>query len=238
MSNDCEGIVIRLLLEMGHGAEPCLSSIRFQIRLPHVPSTATQECGCRFNPEGMDDLCRHCPRHRARKNGTSRMGLVRPRKCLRPAASGAKRPFTGMSAFEGRTDLPFKYSHLTRSGHEQPDAFRGLSYTLQWWRLALCHPSLPLSASRAHVHRERSLQDAGQLPSLSPVSTLAFVDGRAEGAGKGAGFGAGIGGAAGLMADLRLLAIPGLGPAGAAGWLAATAVGAAAGAQRAASSVP
>jgi len=122
---------------MGHGAEPCLSSIRFQIRLPHVPSTATQECGCRFNPEGMDDLCRHCPRHRARKNGTSRMGLVRPRKCLRPAASGAKRPFTGMSAFEGRTDLPFKYGHLTRSGHEQPDAFRGLSYTLQWWRLAL-----------------------------------------------------------------------------------------------------
>jgi hypothetical protein len=56
------------------------------------------------------------------------------------------------------------------------------------------------------------------------------VDDRAEGAGKGAGIGAGVGGAAGLMAGLGLLAIPGLGPVVAAGWLAATAVGAAAGA--------
>ena len=53
---------------------------------------------------------------------------------------------------------------------------------------------------------------------------------RAEGAGKGAGIGAGLGGAAGLLAGLGLLAIPGLGPVVAAGWLAATAVGAAAGA--------
>src|ERR1044071_2674382 len=51
------------------------------------------------------------------------------------------------------------------------------------------------------------------------------VDDRAEGAGKGAGIGAGIGGAAGLLAGLGLLAIPGLGPVVAAGWLAATAVG-------------
>src|SRR3978361_1086673 len=56
------------------------------------------------------------------------------------------------------------------------------------------------------------------------------VDDRAEGAGKGAGIGAGVGGAAGLLAGLGLLAIPGLGPVVAAGWLAATAVGAAAGA--------
>ena len=35
--------------------------------------------------EGMNHLCRHCPGHRAR-NGTSRMGLVRPRKCSRPTA--------------------------------------------------------------------------------------------------------------------------------------------------------
>jgi hypothetical protein len=41
---------------------------------------------------------------------------------------------------------------------------------------------------------------------------------------------AGLGGAAGLLAGLGLLAIPGLGPVVAAGWLAATAVGAAAGA--------
>src|SRR4051812_5518255 len=56
------------------------------------------------------------------------------------------------------------------------------------------------------------------------------VDDRAEGAGKGAGIGAGVGGAAGLLAGLGLLAIPGLGPVVAAGWLVSTAVGAAAGA--------
>ncbi len=55
-------------------------------------------------------------------------------------------------------------------------------------------------------------------------------DDRAEGAGTGAGIGAGVGGAAGLMAGLGLLAIPGVGPVVAAGWLVATAVGAAAGA--------
>src|SRR6202035_4696599 len=52
------------------------------------------------------------------------------------------------------------------------------------------------------------------------------VDDRAEGAGKGAGIGAGVGGAAGLLAGLGLLAIPGLGPVVAAGWLASTALGA------------
>src|SRR3954454_9725105 len=56
------------------------------------------------------------------------------------------------------------------------------------------------------------------------------VDDRAEGAGKGAGIGAGVGGTAGLLAGLGLLAIPGLGPVVAAGWLEAKAVGAAAGA--------
>src|ERR1700731_3727481 len=55
------------------------------------------------------------------------------------------------------------------------------------------------------------------------------VDDRAESAGKGAGIGAGIGGAAGLLAGLGLLAIPGLGPVVAAGWLASTALGALAG---------
>src|SRR3954447_23299731 len=46
------------------------------------------------------------------------------------------------------------------------------------------------------------------------------VDDRTEGAGKGAGIGAGVGGTAGLLAGLGLLAIPGLGPVVAAGWLA------------------
>ncbi|PTM41506.1 general stress protein [Bosea sp. 124] len=47
---------------------------------------------------------------------------------------------------------------------------------------------------------------------------------------EGAGIGAGVGGAAGLLAGLGMLAIPGVGPVVAAGWLAATAVGAVAGA--------
>lgn len=56
------------------------------------------------------------------------------------------------------------------------------------------------------------------------------TDDRAEAAGKGAGIGGGLGAAAGLAAGLGLLAIPGLGPVVAAGWLAATATVAAAGA--------
>jgi len=55
------------------------------------------------------------------------------------------------------------------------------------------------------------------------------ADDRAEGAGVGAGIGAALGGAAGLLAGLGLMAIPGLGPVVAAGWLAATATGAVAG---------
>lgn len=55
------------------------------------------------------------------------------------------------------------------------------------------------------------------------------VDDRAEGAGAGAGIGAVLGGTAGLLAGLGIMAIPGIGPVVAAGWLAATAVGAVAG---------
>jgi len=52
------------------------------------------------------------------------------------------------------------------------------------------------------------------------------VDDRAEGAGAGAGIGAAVGGTAGLLAGLGIMAIPGIGPVVAAGWLAATALGA------------
>ncbi len=52
----------------------------------------------------------------------------------------------------------------------------------------------------------------------------------AQGAGTGAGIGAAIGGVGGLLAGLGLMAIPGVGPVVAAGWLAATATGVAAGA--------
>ncbi len=51
-----------------------------------------------------------------------------------------------------------------------------------------------------------------------------------SGAASGAGVGAALGGGAGLLAGIGLLAIPGLGPVVAAGWLAATAVGAVGGA--------
>jgi stress response protein YsnF len=54
-------------------------------------------------------------------------------------------------------------------------------------------------------------------------------DDRAEGAATGAGIGATVGGVAGLLAGLGLLAIPGIGPVVAAGWLASTAAVAVAG---------
>ncbi len=60
--------------------------------------------------------------------------------------------------------------------------------------------------------------------------TDAVASDAGEDAGKGAGIGAAVGGVGGLLAGLGLLAIPGLGPVVAAGWLAATAVGAVGGA--------
>lgn len=51
-----------------------------------------------------------------------------------------------------------------------------------------------------------------------------------EDAGKGAGIGATVGGVGGLLAGLGLMAVPGLGPVVAAGWLASTVVGAVGGA--------
>jgi len=53
------------------------------------------------------------------------------------------------------------------------------------------------------------------------------TDDRVEGAEAGAGIGAVLGGTAGLLAGLGLIAIPGIGPAVAAGWLVSTAAGAA-----------
>jgi len=56
------------------------------------------------------------------------------------------------------------------------------------------------------------------------------TDDRAEGAAAGAGVGAGVGTALGLLAGLGLIAIPGIGPVVAAGWLVSTLAGTAAGA--------
>jgi len=55
------------------------------------------------------------------------------------------------------------------------------------------------------------------------------TDDRAEGAETGAGIGAVVAGAAGLLAGLGIIAIPGIGPVVAAGWLASTAAGVVAG---------
>ena len=62
-----------------------------------------------------------------------------------------------------------------------------------------------------------------------PDRDLDGKDDRAEAAGTGAGVGAAVGGAAGLLTGLGLMAIPGVGPVVAAGWLVATLTGAAAG---------
>ena len=62
-----------------------------------------------------------------------------------------------------------------------------------------------------------------------PDRDLDGKDDRAEAAGAGAGVGAAVGGTAGLLAGLGLMAIPGVGPVVAAGWLVATLAGAAAG---------
>ena len=62
-----------------------------------------------------------------------------------------------------------------------------------------------------------------------PDRDLDGKDDRAEAASTGAGVGATVGGAAGLLAGLGLMAIPGVGPVVAAGWLVATLTGAVAG---------
>jgi hypothetical protein len=62
-----------------------------------------------------------------------------------------------------------------------------------------------------------------------PDRDLDGNDDRAQAAGKGASIGAAAGGTAGLLTGLGLMAIPGVGPVVAAGWLVATLAGAAAG---------
>ena len=62
-----------------------------------------------------------------------------------------------------------------------------------------------------------------------PDRDLDGKDDRAEAAGTGAALGATAGGVAGLLAGLGLMAIPGVGPVVAAGWLVSTLAGAAAG---------
>jgi len=65
--------------------------------------------------------------------------------------------------------------------------------------------------------------------STFPDRDLDRKDDRAESAGTGAGVGAAVGGTAGVLAGLGLMAIPGVGPIVAAGWLVSTLAGTAAG---------
>lgn len=77
------------------------------------------------------------------------------------------------------------------------------------------------------------LEDAGfSSENISLVGRNDDVDddGDESNAEEGAGIGGMVGGAAGLLAGLGMIAIPGIGPVVAAGWLASTAAGAAVGA--------
>lgn len=77
-----------------------------------------------------------------------------------------------------------------------------------------------------HKHAGRAPADEGPLGDRNGDGENDVADG----AGKGATTGGLLGGGAGLLAGLGMLAIPGLGPVVAAGWLVSTAVGAAIGA--------
>jgi len=66
-------------------------------------------------------------------------------------------------------------------------------------------------------------------PGTIPDRDLDGKDDRAEAVGTGAGVGAALGGTAGVLTGLGLMAIPGVGPVVAAGWLVSALAGAAAG---------
>jgi hypothetical protein len=83
-------------------------------------------------------------------------------------------------------------------------------------------------AQRAMLRLREAGVDEGDISLVANNADKWFAPDYAAGAGKGAAIGAGFGGFGGLLAGLGLLAIPGLGPVVAAGWLAATLAGAAA----------
>lgn len=69
-----------------------------------------------------------------------------------------------------------------------------------------------------------------RVPASTDTSATVSASNSGAGAGTGATLGTVLGGGAGLLAGLGMLAIPGIGPVVAAGWLVATAVGAGVGA--------
>ena len=85
-----------------------------------------------------------------------------------------------------------------------------------------------IASNRDNVHDHRIRAGAGSDSGAGKPDTAAGE--ATKDAGKGAGIGGLVGGAGGLLAGLGMLAIPGIGPVVAAGWLASTAAGALAGA--------
>jgi hypothetical protein len=94
-------------------------------------------------------------------------------------------------------------------------------------RAGIPHSDISIVASNAEGWYDRNRTTSGVDPAHDRDHD--GRDDRAEGAAAGAGIGATLGGVAGLLAGLGLLAIPGIGPVVAAGWLASTAAVAAAG---------
>lgn len=81
-------------------------------------------------------------------------------------------------------------------------------------------------AQEAVYHLKEAGVDEADISVVANNSEKWYSPDYAAGAGKGAAIGAGFGGFGGLLAGLGLLAIPGLGPVVAVGWLAAAAAGA------------
>ena len=94
-------------------------------------------------------------------------------------------------------------------------------------RAGIPHSDISIVASNAEGWYDRDRTTSGVDPAHDRDHD--GRDDRAEGAAAGAGIGATLGGVAGLLAGLGMLAIPGIGPVVAAGWLASTAAVAAVG---------
>lgn len=86
------------------------------------------------------------------------------------------------------------------------------------------------AANAVHALRDAGIKSTDISFIANSPEDIEAVDAIGDGATTGAELGAVLGGAGGLLAGLGLLAIPGLGPVVASGWLFATAMGAVAGA--------
>jgi hypothetical protein len=115
---------------------------------------------------------------------------------------------------------------ITRLFDSHTEALRAVD---ELERAGIDHDRISLVSNNAdnwHAGHQHAAGDAGRTADRDGDGD----NDAAEGAGKGAATGGLIGGAGGLLAGLGMLAIPGLGPVVAAGWLVSTAVGAAVGA--------